>query len=66
MLKIKNILITGGSGFIGSRLALKLLEKGYVVSVLDCLSPQIHGNCPSKTSPLFISIKDKVRYMYLM
>jgi dTDP-L-rhamnose 4-epimerase len=58
----KNILITGGSGFIGSRLALKLLEKGYVVSVLDCLSSQIHGNCPSKTSPLFISIKDKVRF----
>jgi dTDP-L-rhamnose 4-epimerase len=29
---------------------------------LDSLSPQIHGDCPEKTSPLFISIKDKVRF----
>jgi dTDP-L-rhamnose 4-epimerase len=62
MLENKNILITGGAGFIGSCLALKLLEKGYNVSVLDCLSPQIHGDSASKTSPLFRSIKDKVRF----
>ncbi|MFQ5728757.1 MAG: NAD-dependent epimerase/dehydratase family protein [Waddliaceae bacterium] len=29
-----NILITGGTGFIGSQLALKCLEKGYTVKVL--------------------------------
>jgi nucleoside-diphosphate-sugar epimerase len=31
----KNILITGGAGFIGSNLALKLLNMGYEVTVLD-------------------------------
>lgn len=41
---MKNVLITGGAGFIGSNLSRKLLEKGYHVTVLDSLSPQIHGN----------------------
>jgi dTDP-L-rhamnose 4-epimerase len=62
MSNIKNILITGGAGFIGSHLALKLLEKRYSVSILDNLSSQIHGAHPEKTSPLFMSIKDKVHF----
>lgn len=40
---LKNVLITGGAGFIGSRLAVRLIEKGYTVRILDNLSPQIHG-----------------------
>mgnify|MGYP005666781089 CR=1 FL=1 len=39
---MKNILITGGAGFIGSRLCEKLYEKDYNITVLDNLSPQIH------------------------
>lgn len=61
---MKNILITGGAGFIGSNLALKLLAKGYEVTVLDNLSPQIHGTDPQHTSPLYNSIKDKVRFIH--
>jgi dTDP-L-rhamnose 4-epimerase len=60
----KNILITGGAGFIGSRLALELLAKGYYVTILDNLSPQIHGDDPITTSPLYGSIKDRVRFFH--
>lgn len=37
------ILITGGAGFIGKRLALKLISLGAEVVVFDCLLDQIHG-----------------------
>jgi len=57
---MKNILITGGAGFIGSNLSLRLLDKGYKVTILDTLSKQIHGENPEYDSPLYISIKDKV------
>ena len=60
---MKNILITGGAGFIGSNLALKLITKGYKVKILDNLSIQIHGEVPEKTSPLYNSIKDKVVFI---
>ena len=32
---MKNILLTGGTGYIGSHTALKLLIKGYKVIILD-------------------------------
>ena len=60
---MKNILITGGAGFIGSNLALKLSLKGYQVRILDSLSPQIHGINPEKSSPLYNSIKNKVEFI---
>lgn len=40
----KNVLITGGAGFIGSRLAISLLKSNHSVTVLDNLLPQIHGD----------------------
>lgn len=58
-----NVLITGGAGFIGSNVALKLKAKGYGVKVLDLLSEQIHGDNPELTSPLYQSIKDKVNFI---
>jgi dTDP-L-rhamnose 4-epimerase len=60
---MKNVLITGGAGFIGSNLVLKLIEKGYKITVLDNLSKQIHGEKPQITSQLFKSIKDKVTFI---
>jgi dTDP-L-rhamnose 4-epimerase len=60
---IKRVLITGGAGFIGSNLANRLLDLNYEVTVLDNLSPQIHGNNPEITSPLYLSIKNKVTFI---
>jgi dTDP-L-rhamnose 4-epimerase len=53
---MKNILITGGSGFIGSRLCEKLHERGYKITILDNLSEQIHGTAESF---LFQKVKGK-------
>ncbi len=58
-----NILITGGAGFIGSNLALKLIAKGHSITVLDNLSTQIHGDNPKETSPLYQSILGKVSFI---
>ena len=57
------VLITGGAGFIGSNIALKLVAQGYSVVVLDSLAEQIHGSEPKYTSPLYISIRDKVEFI---
>jgi dTDP-L-rhamnose 4-epimerase len=57
---MKNVLITGGAGFIGSNLALKLKDKGYKVTILDNLSPQIHGEDPDN-SYTYNLIKKKVK-----
>jgi dTDP-L-rhamnose 4-epimerase len=40
---MKDVLVTGGAGFIGSHLADELLAHGYHVKVLDALHAQVHG-----------------------
>ena len=62
MNKYSNVLITGGAGFIGSNLAIKLLNNGYNVRVLDNMSKQIHGE-NYKESPLYKNIEGKVEFV---
>jgi dTDP-L-rhamnose 4-epimerase len=57
------ILITGGAGFIGSGLARKLAAHNADVTVLDNLSPQIHGDDPYQKSALFLSLPAGVRFI---
>ena len=55
---IRNVLVTGGAGYIGSHLVDALVARGYQVVVLDSLVPQVHrsGTWPSYANP-------KVRYV---
>src|SRR3989304_6941368 len=40
---IEKVLVTGGAGFIGSHTTDLLMERGYQVTILDNLEPQVHG-----------------------
>lgn len=53
--KDKNILITGGLGFIGSSIALKMVQLGANVTLVDAMIPDYGGNLFN-----IDSIKDKV------
>lgn len=53
-----HVLITGGAGFIGSRVAARLASEGHRVRVLDALIAQVHGPDPDSTSPLLRSVLD--------
>jgi len=53
--KDKNILITGGLGFIGSNLAIKLAELGANVTLVDAMIPEYGGNVFN-----IESVKDKL------
>ncbi|AKS47845.1 dTDP-L-rhamnose 4-epimerase [Octadecabacter temperatus] len=50
--KPSKILITGGAGFIGSRLALNLKQNGAEVTVYDNLHPQAHDGNPANLASL--------------
>ena len=58
----KNILITGGAGFIGTNLALKLLKNGYSITILDNISKQVHGSNFNLTS----SFKTVIEFTYFI
>lgn len=49
----KNVLITGGAGFIGAHVAHELLTHGYRVRALDSLVPQVHGE--GRKRPVYLA-----------
>jgi UDP-glucose 4-epimerase len=53
----KNVLITGGAGFIGSALATKLVELDANVTLVDSLIPEYGGNLQN-----IKEIRDQVRF----
>lgn len=57
--KNKEVLITGGLGFIGSNLAIKLVELGANVTIIDSMIPEYGGNLKN-----IEPIKDKIKINY--
>lgn len=51
------VLVTGGAGFIGTKLAHRLIIEGHDVLLIDSLSPQIHGDVPDYHPPAGATFK---------
>ncbi len=70
--KNKNILITGGLGFIGSNLAIKLVDCGANVTLFDSMIEGYGGNLfniekvKNKVTVNFADIRDQVVMNYLV
>jgi len=60
---IRRVLVTGGAGYIGSHLVDALVGRGYEVTVLDSLVPQVHraGTWPSYANPRATYVRGDVR-----
>ena len=56
----KHVLVTGGLGFIGSNLAIRLLELGAYVTIVDSLIPETGGN-PFNIEPVQDHVRLSVR-----
>ncbi len=62
-MNIRDVLVTGGAGYIGSHLVDALVAREYRVTVLDNLEPQVHrsGIWPSYANPKAKYVKGDVR-----
>ena len=62
-MSIRNVLVTGGAGYIGSHLVDALVARDYAVTVLDNLEPQVHrsGTWPSYANPKATYVRGDVR-----
>ena len=58
---MKQILITGGCGFIGRYVTEELLARGYRVRILDSLIDQVHGDAAAATPDEVELIRADVR-----
>ena len=70
--KNKNVLVTGGLGFIGSNLAIKLVELGANVTIIDSMIPEYGGNVENieavkeSVTINYSDIRDKFSIKYLI
>ncbi|GAC1372581.1 MAG: SDR family NAD(P)-dependent oxidoreductase [Candidatus Saccharimonadales bacterium] len=55
-----NILVTGGAGFIGSRIVAQLLEAGHSVTVFDNLTTGLKSNVPAEANLIEGDIRDAI------
>ena len=53
---MKQFLVTGGAGFIGSRITQRLIEFGHEVWITDNFLTGTHENVPSKANLLELDI----------
>src|SRR5215210_7377032 len=62
-MSIRDVLVTGGAGYIGSHLVDALVARDYRVTVLDSLEPQVHrsGTWPSYANPRAVYVRGDVR-----
>ena len=62
-MSIRDVLVTGGAGYIGSHLVDALVARDYRVTVLDNLEPQVHrsGTWPSYANPKVAYVRGDVR-----
>ncbi len=62
-MSIRDVLVTGGAGYIGSHLVDALVARDYRVTVLDNLEPQVHrsGAWPSYANSKATYVKGDVR-----
>jgi dTDP-L-rhamnose 4-epimerase len=62
-MSIRDVLVTGGAGYIGSHLVDALVGRGYRVTVLDSLEPQVHrsGTWPSYANSKARYVRGDVR-----
>ena len=61
----RNVLITGGAGFIGSHIAKRLLTTGYDVTILDNLTTGDIANIPNGATFIDCDIAKKKTYRLL-
>src|SRR4051812_26020386 len=62
-MSIRDVLVTGGAGYIGSHLVDQLVARDYQVTVLDNLEPQVHrsGGLPSYANAKASYVRGDVR-----